>query len=364
MAKKKTKPAAPERPPCIRHWTEIERLEPFLHPHTHEPMVRPAPFSMVFELRRLGIRHDTIMPGWRSSQPHAERDEEELIFVLEGAPDLWVDGYSYRLKPDDTAGWPGRDGQAHCLINNTDKPVRILTIGEASRYSSHIHFPLTREMDEWLEEDHKHWTDVPKRKLGPHDGLPDAKRGRATPKTWHAKTKPSCLVDWKKIQKPGTPYPNDDEPMADWSHLTVALGITRIGVGHDYMPPGRRTSYPHAEFDEEEFAYVVEGEPDVWIDGNLYRLRAGDGVGFPDRTGISHCFINNTDKPVRLITVGEASRRRSKCIYPLHPKRNKEIGEGLWKDAPKMKLGPHDGVSDKRRAEMKSSRNRAKGKRK
>jgi len=86
MAKKKTKPAVHERPAFIRHWTEIERLEPFLHPHTREPMVRPAPFAMVFELRRLAIRHDTIMPGWRSSQPHAERDEEELIFVLEGTP--------------------------------------------------------------------------------------------------------------------------------------------------------------------------------------------------------------------------------------------------------------------------------------
>lgn len=349
MAKKNV----PERPHFIRHWSEIERVEPFRHPHTDELMIRPAPFSIAFELRRLAIRHDTIMPGWRSSQPHAERDEEEMIFVLEGTPDLWVDGYTHRLHPDDAAGWLGRDGQAHCLINNTDKPVRILTIGEASRYNSHIHFPLTREMDEWLEEDGKLWTDPPKRKLGPHDGKPDAKRGRTAPPGWRAKTRPTCIVDWRKIKNDGTTYPGDKEVMAIWSHLSVALGLTRIGVGHDLLPPGRRTSWPHAEMDEEEFVYVVEGEPDVWIDGCLYRLRPGDGVGFPDRTGIAHCLINNTDKPVRLITVGEASRRRSKCVYPLHPKRNKEIGEGLWKNAPKQKLGPHDGMSDQRRAALK-----------
>lgn len=352
----KTDKNAPARPPFIRHWTEIERPEPFLHPHTKEPMVRPAPFGSLFELRRLAIRHDTIMPGWRSSQPHAERDEEEMIFVLEGTPDVWVDGYVHRLKPGDCAGWPGRDGQAHCLINNTGTPVRMLTIGEASRYNSQIHFPLTREMDPWLEENHKLWSDVPKRKLGPHDGLPDAKRGSPTPAGWQGKRKPACVVDWRKIQKPGQPYPNDDEPMAEWSHLSVALGLTRVGAGHDVLPPGRRTSYPHAEFDEEEFVYVVEGEPDAWIDGYLHRLRAGDGVGFPDRTGIAHTFINNTDKPVRLITVGEASRRRSKCIYPLHPKRNREIGEGLWKEAPRMKLGPHDGLSNRRRAALKEAK--------
>lgn len=346
----------PKRPPFIRHWSEIERPEPHLHPHTKEPMVRPAAFSHRFELRRLGIRHDTIMPGWRSSQPHAERDEEEMVFVLEGTPDLWVDGYAYRLKPGDTAGWPGRDGQAHCLINNTDKPVRMLTIGEASRYNSLIHFPISRASDGWLDGMGKRWKDAPKRKLGPHDGVPDAVRGRATPESWRATRKPSCVADWRKLLKPGTPYPGDDEKMADWAHLSVALGLTRIGMGYDVLAPGRRSSWPHAEYDEEEFVYVVDGEPDAWIDGHLHRLKPGDGAGFPDRTGIAHCFINNTDKPVGLIVVGEASRSRSKCVYPLHPKRNKEIGDFLWKDAPRHELGPHDGLPDLRRADLKAKR--------
>ena len=123
--------------------------------------MRTAPFSHRFEIRRMGIRHDTVMPGWRSSQPHAERDEEEMVFILEGTPDLWTDGTLYRMKPGEAAGWPGRDGMAHCLINNTDKPVRMLTIGEASRYSSKIHFPLTRDMDDWLKKLDKLWTDPP-----------------------------------------------------------------------------------------------------------------------------------------------------------------------------------------------------------
>ena len=100
-----------------------------------------------------------------------------MVFILEGTPDLWIDGHIYRMKPGDTAGWPGRDGTAHCLINNTNKPVRMLTIGEASRYNSKIHFPLTRETDEWLRKNDKLWIDPPKRKLGAHDGLPDAVRG-------------------------------------------------------------------------------------------------------------------------------------------------------------------------------------------
>jgi uncharacterized cupin superfamily protein len=346
----------PKRPPFIRHWSEVQDAEPMRHWHTREPMVRPASFSAPFELKRIIIRHDTIMPGWRSAPPHAERDEEEMVFILEGAPDLWSDGYLYRLKAGDAVGWPGRDGLAHCLINNTSEPVRMLTIGETSRYNSTVNFPVTREVAGAARKNGNLWLDAPKRKLGPHDGLPDAVRKRATPDAWRASRKPACVVDWRKVMTPGKPYPGDDEPMADFAHLSVALGLTRIGVGYDLLAPGRRSSWPHAEFDEEEFVYVVEGEPDAWIDGHLHRLRPGDGASFPDRTGIAHCFINNTDKPVGLIVVGEASRSRSKCVYPLHPKRNKEIGEFLWKDAPRRALGPHDGLSDLRRAELKAKR--------
>lgn len=93
---------------------------------------------------------------------------------------------------------------------------------------------------------------------------------------------------------------------------------------------------------------MIEGHPDVWIDGTIYRLNPGDGVGFPAGTGISHCLINNTDKEVRLLAVGEKSRSESNCFYALHPKRNKEgKKEGwLWEDIPYRELGPHPGLPD------------------
>lgn len=74
------------------------------------------------------------------------------------------------------------------------------------------------------------------------------------------------------------------------------------------------------------------------------RLPPGDGVGFPSDTGIAHSFINSTEKDVRLPVVGEASRRRSRIHYPLHPARNAEIGTRHWKDCPPRALGAHDGL--------------------
>ena len=150
---------------------------------------------------------------------------------------------------------------------------------------------------------------------------------------------------YTKIEDDGTwGYPNSTELHAHNADFSRAFGLMRIGVHHERLPPGRRLSWPHAEADEEEFVYVIDGTPDLWADGHVKRLQPGDGVGFPAGTGLAHTFINNTETDVRLLVVGETSRQRSRIDYPLHPARNAEIGERHWKDMPKRALGPHDGM--------------------
>lgn len=142
-------------------------------------------------------------------------------------------------------------------------------------------------------------------------------------------------------------YPGDDELMSLSASFAHHFKLTRLGVHHHRIPAGRRVSWPHAEADEEEFVYVIEGAPDLWLDGHLHRLKAGDGLGFASGTGIAHTFINNTDSDVRLIVVGEPSRFKARIHYPLHPKRNLEITDRHWKDVPNRELGPHDGRPNK-----------------
>jgi uncharacterized cupin superfamily protein len=157
-------------------------------------------------------------------------------------------------------------------------------------------------------------------------------------------SRPSFIKHWKEIIAPDDArYPGSDELLSIGAPLGRATGLVRIGVHHELLPPGRRTSWPHAERDEEEFVFVLEGTPDVWIDGVLYRLEPGDAVGFPAGTGIAHTFINDTDRDVRLLVVGEASQKTNKVHYPLDPDRNAAIGDAHWSDAPEHALGPHDG---------------------
>ena len=162
-----------------------------------------------------------------------------------------------------------------------------------------------------------------------------------------AKHRPPFIKHWREVQEDDTStYPGSDELLSIDSRLGEATGLVKIGVHHELLPPGRRTSWPHAESQEEEFVYVIEGAPQVWINGHLHDLEPGDFVGFPAGTGIAHTFINNSDKDVRLLVCGETSKKENQYIYPLNRERNREIGDELWSEWPKQTLGSHDGLPD------------------
>jgi uncharacterized cupin superfamily protein len=154
---------------------------------------------------------------------------------------------------------------------------------------------------------------------------------------------PDFIRHWRDLEKPDTDhYPDTTELMGIGSPVGRLLGLTRIGIHHVRLLPGRRTSYPHAESAEEEFAFVLEGKPDVWIDGTLYPLEPGSSVAFPAGTGICHTFLNNTDSEVRLLVLGESAKTENRIHYPLNQEYEK-TRKDAWVDVPPRNLGGHDG---------------------
>jgi len=151
-------------------------------------------------------------------------------------------------------------------------------------------------------------------------------------------------------------YPNSDEFTGHERAIGRTAGLLRFGVNLMRLAPGERSSWPHAEEKEEEFAYVLEGEVDAWIDGFLHRMRAGEFAAFPAGTGICHCFINNGAQDALLLVGGEASRRDNRIYYPLHPHRRNDLPwSEWWDDVPKQRMGPHDGMPDALRRRKRAS---------
>lgn len=160
-------------------------------------------------------------------------------------------------------------------------------------------------------------------------------------------TRPPCISHWQEIERADTShYHGDDERLSIGAPFGRHFGLTRMGIHHERLLPGRRTSYPHAESAEEEFVYVIEGNPDVWLDGVMHRLAPGDAVGFPAGTGQCHTFINNTETEVRLLVVGEASKPENRIYYPKNPEQ-RPTRDDWWADVPARLMGDHDGLSDR-----------------
>jgi uncharacterized cupin superfamily protein len=341
----------------MKNWREVEPKEQVKPPMMDEAFAFSTPLGVECDLTRLQILHGRLPPGVRSNPPVASRDEEEFLFILEGAPDLWLDGYVYRLKEGDGIALPDRTGAARAILNNTKKQVRFFFLSAGSRYGSRFSHPapLDAKANEFLAKIGKSWSDAPKRKLGPHDGLTDARRGRPSAKGARKTSKPAVVTHWREIleEDGNNSYPGSDERHAIAARFGRKARFSRLGIHLDVLKPRRRTSWPHAERDEEEFVYVVSGDVDVWIDGHIYPASEGDLIGFPSRTAVTHTIINNSDRDVHLLVGAEASKTYNQFFYPYHPKQNEAVGNAHWHDHPKVKLGPHDGMPDALRAKLR-----------
>ena len=159
--------------------------------------------------------------------------------------------------------------------------------------------------------------------------------------------RPDCIGNYRDHFGPDDcSYPGSDERLSHGSPIGRALGLKAIGVHIERLPPGRRTSWPHAEKIEEEFGFVLEGHPSVWLDGHLHPLQPGDFVALPAGTGIAHTFLNDSDADALLLVGGLASSGDNRIFYPKHPARNQACKDKgwFWEGHPERELGPHDGL--------------------
>ncbi|HXY98088.1 MAG TPA: cupin domain-containing protein [Steroidobacteraceae bacterium] len=79
--------------------------------------------------------------------------------------------------------------------------------------------------------------------------------------------------------------------------LGDVFGLTRIGINHTTLPPGKESALRHWHTHEDEFVYVLEGELVLRTEGGEQRLAAGTCAGFPAGIADGHQLINRGDRP-------------------------------------------------------------------
>lgn len=86
--------------------------------------------------------------------------------------------------------------------------------------------------------------------------------------------------------------------------LSGFAGTKSLLVHQEILLPGRRASGAHFHSKKEEIFVVLSGRPSVWIDGELFRLEAGDFVGFNNEDRRARMLLNRSDEPAVILTVG------------------------------------------------------------
>jgi len=334
-----------KRPSFIRNWREIEA--PAAPPNAPEDFGFASELSAAAGVNHLRAAHLRIPPGKRAYPPLAMEDFEVFCFVLDGAPDLWADGCLHRLSEGDGVMLNARTGMAHSLINNGSNDARVFVMSEPFLRNARAAHPVDGWASDMMKKMGMHWDEAPKRKLGPNDGKPGNDAGRR-------RAKPEFVVNWHDIFDPRRKkrYPGSTEDLGIDAPFGKRAGFSRIGIHLEVLKPGRRTSYPHAERDEDEFAFVVSGWVDAWNDGRVAPMAEGDFIGWRSGTGITHVIMNNSGEDAVLLVGGEASRMKNQYWYPFHPERNRAAGENYWADHPVPRLGPHDGLPDALREKL------------
>ena len=105
--------------------------------------------------------------------------------------------------------------------------------------------------------------------------------------------------------------------------LGDAFGLTNFGVNLTRLPPGCMSALRHTHMLEDEFIYVIEGEPILLTNSGETPLRPGMCAGFKAGSGDAHHLLNRSARDVVYLEVGDRNPGDT-VIYP-----DDDIGRAL-----------------------------------
>jgi len=110
--------------------------------------------------------------------------------------------------------------------------------------------------------------------------------------------------------------------------LGERFGLKVFGVNLTRLAPGAQSAFRHRHTRQEEFLYVLEGEPTLVTDGGEMPLRPGMCAGFP-AGGTAHHLVNRTRRDVVYLEVGDRPQG-DEAIYPDDDIKAAMAPDGTW----------------------------------
>lgn len=87
------------------------------------------------------------------------------------------------------------------------------------------------------------------------------------------------------------------------------FGLTNFGVNLTRLAPNAVSALRHAHTKQDEFIYILQGQPTLHTDEGRTQLSPGMCAGFKAGTGNGHRLINETAEEVVYLEVGDRTPR-------------------------------------------------------
>lgn len=106
------------------------------------------------------------------------------------------------------------------------------------------------------------------------------------------------------------------------------FGLSNFGVNLTNLAPGAVSSLRHAHSKQDEFIFILQGNPTLHTDEGMAELAPGMCAGFKARTGNGHRLINRTEEDVVYLEIGDRTPG-DEAFYP-DDDLKAQLLEGRW----------------------------------
>jgi uncharacterized cupin superfamily protein len=106
------------------------------------------------------------------------------------------------------------------------------------------------------------------------------------------------------------------------------FGLSNFGVNLTRLIPGACSALRHTHTKQDEFIYILQGNPMLITNAGESQLYSGMCAGFKAGTGNAHHLVNRSNEEVIYLEVGDRSAGDS-AIYP-DDDLQADIVEGKW----------------------------------
>ena len=107
------------------------------------------------------------------------------------------------------------------------------------------------------------------------------------------------------------------------------FGLNNFGVNLTQLAPGSVSALLHHHSKQDEFIYVLKGNPTLVLGEEKFVLSPGDCYGFKANTGIASQVINESNEAVSFLEIGDRTAG-DEVEYPNDDLKAVQLDNGKW----------------------------------